>query len=288
MNLEGKVRVVPHFSGSAAMNLAKEEALFLGAAEELKKSGKFDPIVGLYSFVNPSVILGYRQPLEEIDLSYIDEHNIDVTMRKTGGGSVFLSPDEMQYYYILPFKYRESILHSINKGIQTGLGDAGFSAQIKLINKHHVLRMDEDHSFVFDAQRRRFVFRGDVNNPLHLFLHHGTILVDDREYGHMPSALMAPPKIAERLQTGNVWLRNKQQIGMQRLIKVLQRSLPLNSETYTKNFEPEEINVAQGLHDDYYSVRNRFSDGKKAYGICYLPGPDYDMNKYMTEEVSVK
>lgn len=285
MRLENKVRVVSHFCGSAAMNLAREEALFLRSVDELKIKGSFNPIIGLYSFSRPSVILGNQQPISEVDAHYCDENDIDITMRKTGGGSVFLSPEEMQYFYILPFKYSRDLLRRINIRIQAGLGDAGFSSQLRLINNHHVLRIGKDNSFVFDAQRSRIVYRGDINNPAHILLHHGTILIDDKDYGHMPHALKAPPEIAMKLQKGNLWLRNEQELKIGRLIQVLQKNLPFYAKTYRKDFSSDELELAQKLYDEFYSIRSKFSCGKKSYGICYIPGPDYDMEKYRVNEV---
>lgn len=286
MNLEEiTVRVVPYIKDSCAMNLAREEALFHLAKEELKNKGIFDPIIGLYSFNKKSVILGNQQPMSEIDLKYCEENDIDVTMRKTGGGSVFLSPNEMQYFYILPFKYSRQLLKNINIRIQAALGNAGFSPKLKLINNFHILRMNEDLSFVFDAQRGSMVYRGDENNPYFMLLHHGTILVDDSEYkDHMANALKANEQETKRFYSGNFWLKNQREVGKQELIKSLQKTLPFNSRIKIKNYTQEENNLAKKFHDEFYSDKAKFSNGKKAYGICYLPGPDYDMNKYRVEE----
>lgn len=286
MNLEEMtVRVVPHFRGSAAMNLAREEALFSFAKEEMKRNGGFNPIIGLYSFKKNCVILGNHQPINEIDPEYCDENDIEVTMRKTGGGSVFLTPNEIQYFYILPFMYSRQLLRNINARIQSALGDGGFSPQLKLINNHHVLRMNEEFSFVFDAQRSRIVYRGDGNNPGYLLLHHGTILVDDSSYGHMAPALKASPQEILRFNKGNFWLRNGREIRERDLIKILHKNLPFNSKIVRRDFSSKESELAKRYHNEFYSDRKKFSDGSKSYGICYLPGPDYDMDKYRVEEV---
>ena len=96
MGLELKVRFVPHYQDSAAMSLAKEESLFLTAKEELKRRGTFEPIIGLYSFSRPSVILGYQQPISEVNIEYCDNNEIDVTMRKSGGGGGLFSSEAQQ------------------------------------------------------------------------------------------------------------------------------------------------------------------------------------------------
>lgn len=282
-----KIRVVPHFKGPASLCLAREEALFSLAVKQIKSHGSFDPIVGLYSFSKSSVILGYNQPMNEIDFSYCDEHNIQVTMRKTGGGSVFLSSEEMQYFYILPFNYSKEILRSVNSRILAGLNDAGFSPQLKLVNDHHVLRLNDTNSFVFDAQRFRPILDKEGIHQGSVLLHHGTMLVDEKDFGHMPNALNAPPELARKLQQGNVWLRNEMEIKTNRLIQVLQKNLPFDSSTYNKDLTSSELALAKTLHNNYYNDRNKFKGGSKAYGICYIPGPDYNMDNYRVTDQEV-
>lgn len=281
------IRYVPHFEETAAMALAREEALFTMAKEELRRTNSFSPIVGLYSFLRPSVILGYRQPISEIDVSYCDNNGIDVTMRKSGGGSVYLSSEEIQYFYILPYAYSRELLADINARIKDGLSDAGFSPQLKIINEYKVLRMDEKYSFVFDAQKSAIIYNGDPHNPKHILLHHGTILIDNKDYHHMVPALKASERQSLLLTTGNVWLRNKKEIAKQRLIQTLKKNLPFNTKVITRDFSQQEISLAERLHHEFYNNREEFSRGNKPYGICYIPGPDYDMDKYRIEEKEV-
>src|SRR3989344_1661580 len=157
-----KVRIIPHQRASVSWNLALEESLFLRAKQDLLEGKEIQPIIKLYSFSRPSVVLGYMQKLSEIDYDYCNESKVDVTMRTTGGGSVYLGKNDLQYSLILPTDYSKELLRRINTSIIHSLQDVGFSPQLKMLDNHPVIRMN-NKSFVFDAERR---FKN-------LLLHHG-------------------------------------------------------------------------------------------------------------------
>jgi len=289
MNLEDTVFIIkPHEKKSASYHLALEEALYLKALDQLKRSGTFDPIIRLYSFSKPAVILGYRQKISEIDLTYCSEHGVEVTMRKTGGGSVYLGAGDVQYSLILPSKYSKNLLRNINEKIVIALQDIGFSPQLVNENNHSVIRMQKK-SFVFDAQRRSIIYLGNITNPKFALLHHGTILVDNEDYEHMPRALKASSQHIYELNTGNIWLRNKYEIAEYKLIQSLHKNLPFGLMIIKKEYTSEELNLAKELYDEFYSKPTMFSDGNKKYGICYRPtfaAPStlYNMEKYVEKE----
>lgn len=289
MTLEDTLFIIkPHIKESASYHLALEEVLYVKALEDLKIFGTFNPIIRLYSFSKPSVILGYSQRISEIDLSYCIENGVDVTMRKTGGGSVYLGAGDIQYSLILPIKYSRNLLKDINERIMAALQDVGFSPQLVNENDHVVIRMQQK-SFVFDAQRRSIVFQGEIYNPKFALLHHGTILIDDSDYNHMPKALKATPRNVWELKTGNIWLRNKDQVAEHILIKALQKNLPLGLQVKKEDYTNEELTSTKKLQVDFYSNPKMFSDGKKKYGICYRPTlaapfTRYNMEKYAEEE----
>ena len=122
-----KLRIIPHKRADAAWNLALEEALFLRAKQDLLKGKEVQPIVKLYSFPRPSVVLGYMQKISEIDYNYCKENKVDVTMRTTGGGSVYLGKNDMQYSLILSSGYSKEVLRKINEEIVHAFQDVGFS-----------------------------------------------------------------------------------------------------------------------------------------------------------------
>lgn len=266
------VRIIPFKRADAAWNLALEEALFLKAKQDIIDGKEVQPIVKMYSFNRPSVILGYKQRIEEIDYDFCKNVGVDVTMRTTGGGSVYLGRNDIQYSLLLSEGYSKALLEKINTGIISALQDVGFNPQMQIKNLHHVIRL-EKKSFVFDAQRR---FKN-------LLLHHGTTLVDDSDYEHMPAALKATKAELSDLQKGNLWLTHVQQVKEKQFVKSFEKNLPNNS-IVRKDFTAEEIKIAKELYKKFYTNEEALKGGKKAFGICYLPSTIYDMELYAEED----
>ncbi len=268
-----KVRIVPHKRADAAWNLALEEALFLRAKQDLLKGKEVQPIVKLYSFDKPSVVLGYMQKMSEIDYDYCKEVGVNVTMRTTGGGSVYLGKNDLQYSLILPQAYSIEMLKKINESLVSGLQDVGFDPNLITKTGHPVLRM-RGRGFVFDAQRR---FKN-------LVLHHGTTLVDNQDYSHMPHALKATKEEIKILNEGNIWLKEEAEVKEQKLIKAFEKNLPEGASVIKKDFTDAEIRLAKKLYKDFYTNYEEISTGKKDYGICYKTDSAYDMEKYVEED----
>ncbi len=268
-----KLRIVPFQRANAAWNLALEEALFLKSKQAALKGTEVQPIVKTYSFTKPSVILGYMQKLNEINKQFCDDHKIDVTMRTTGGGSVYLGRNDVQYSMILPQHYSKQLLTKINSSIVNAMQDVGFSPQLLTKTGHSVVRLDK-RGVIFDAQRR---FK-------HVLLHHGTTLVDNYDYEHMPSALRATKEELEIVTKGNIWLREKQQVRERALIKAFEKNLPEDSSVVVKDYTLSEIKLARKLYNDFYTNTAEISGGKKDYGICYKTDSAYNMEQYVNED----
>lgn len=276
--MEDKViRIIPHMRASAAWNLALEEALFLKTKEDMFKGMDVQPVVRLYSFEKPSVILGYRQRAEEVDLDFCREEGIDVTMRTTGGGSVLLGEKDLQYSLLLPFRYSKDLLRQINERIINSLQDVGFSPDLIIKTGHPVIRLN-GKAFVFDAQRRAF------NNGSNLILHHGTTLVDNSDYENMSRALRATQEEIDDLKTGNIWIGKQRQLKESDLVRSFQKNLPENSTIRIKDFTEEELRLAKKLYEKFYTNPNEIQSGKKKFGICYLPSTPYNMGWYTTKD----
>ena len=268
-----KFRIIPHQRADAAWHLALEEALFLKAKDQLLHGQTVTPIIRMYSFDRPSVILGYQQRISEIDTDYCNAQNIRVTMRSTGGGSVYLGTKDLQYSLLLPFPYSKALLATINQGICYALQDCGFHPSLTIRDQHPVLRMNAK-SFVFDAERR---FKT-------LLLHHGTTLVDDSDYDAMPQALKATPRELHDLRTGNLWLSHLQQTRETALIKSFEKNLPHDASFTVQDFTTDELRLAKKLYETVYTNEETFRDGHKRFGICYLPSTRYNMEDYATED----
>lgn len=268
-----KIRIVPHQRASAAWNLALEEALFLKAKERAQAGLEVEPVVKLYSFDKPSVVLGHRQRLSEIDDAYCEDQGIAVTMRTTGGGSVYLGKNDLQYSLILQEQYNKQLLHRINSSIVTALNDVGFEPKIIDKDNHPVVRLQQ-RGFVFDAQRR---FK-DV------LLHHGTTLVDNTDYDHMPAALKATEQELDTLTHGNIWLQQVQEVRESELVRSFEKYLPEEASVRTKDFTSDEITLARQLYKKHYTNKDSYRHGTKKFGICYLTSTGYDMEQYAEED----
>ena len=268
-----KVRIIPHKRTNVAWNLALEEALFLKAKKTMLDGREVQPIIKLYSFSKPSVVLGYMQKISEIDYNYCKENKVDVTMRTTGGGSVYLGKNDMQYSLILPNGYSKEVLGKINGEIVHAFQDVGFSPNIVMKTGHPVVRL-KGRGFVFDAQRR---FKD-------LLLHHGAALIDDFDYEHMPSALKATKDELDILKKGNIWLRQEAELKEQALIKALEKNFSEEVSIIKKDYTSEEVKLAKKLYKNFYTNYKEISSGKKDYGICYKTDSAYDMEKYAEED----
>lgn len=86
---------VPNENNDPRVNLAIETFL-------LKKFKTDEPIL-LFYINQPSIIIGRNQnTLEEINKEYVDEHNILVVRRLSGGGAVYHDFGNLNYSFIMP------------------------------------------------------------------------------------------------------------------------------------------------------------------------------------------
>jgi lipoate-protein ligase A len=82
--------------GPGAWNMAVDEAIL-----EAIGDGKVRPTLRLYAWVPACLSLGYAQPVEDVDLSALQERNWDIVRRPTGGRAI-LHTDELTYSVIGP------------------------------------------------------------------------------------------------------------------------------------------------------------------------------------------
>lgn len=86
---------VPNTEHDPRLNLAIETYLL--------KEKHFDDTVLLFYINEPSVIIGRNQnTIEEINQSYIDEHDIKVVRRLSGGGAVYHDLGNLNFSFIMP------------------------------------------------------------------------------------------------------------------------------------------------------------------------------------------
>ncbi|MCC2668382.1 MAG: biotin/lipoate protein ligase [Armatimonadetes bacterium] len=89
-------RLLPFERGTAAWNMAVDEALLDAAARE-----DAPPTLRFYGWSPPSVSLGHFQRPEDVDLAYAAERGFSLVRRATGGRGV-LHQHEVTYSVVLP------------------------------------------------------------------------------------------------------------------------------------------------------------------------------------------
>ncbi len=117
-------RFISDASGSAAWNMAVDEALYLEADV---------PTLRLYSWEHPAWSLGYRQPVPEW-IGRCLELGVEAVRRVTGGGSV-LHYDDLTYSITLPaeapgfLETRDGAFNWIQKILLSGIHEFGLDAE---------------------------------------------------------------------------------------------------------------------------------------------------------------
>lgn len=109
--------------------MAVDEAIL-----EAVGAGTVPPTLRLYAWVPACLSLGYAQPIEDVDLSALHEHNWDIVRRPTGGRAI-LHTDELTYSVIGPLnepRLAGSLLksyHVLSKALLDALHILGAQAQ---------------------------------------------------------------------------------------------------------------------------------------------------------------
>jgi lipoate-protein ligase A len=85
------VRVIPISSHDGYVNMALDEAVLISKT----------PTLRFYSWIRPSVSIGYFQKISEIDTDYLERNSIDLVRRITGGKGVY-HWKEITYSLVLP------------------------------------------------------------------------------------------------------------------------------------------------------------------------------------------
>jgi len=89
-------RFLPFASGSAAYNMAVDEAIL-----NHHVAGQVQPTLRLYQFSPPAVSLGYAQTLSSKHLSQLKNLGYDIVKRPTGGRAV-LHLNDLTYSFVAP------------------------------------------------------------------------------------------------------------------------------------------------------------------------------------------
>lgn len=253
------MRLIPYSKASVYESLALEEAIFQIGKENPEI---FEDTIRFTSFKKPSVILAKNQALREIDWEYCEFNNIDVAMRKSGGGSVFFGKGDIYFSMITQNRDPHEEIH---QNIAAGLQNLGYDAFLTLNNGYKIVRLGGRGIF-FDARLK----------SKNWIMHHGAILVNPEDYHHMPISLKATKEEKKVLREGNDWLYSHQVLPIEEIIS----SIAVQFENlHEGSYNQLELERAEKLLLKYENS-NLLKQGRKHYGICYLTDSPYDLEKY--------
>lgn len=205
---------------SSAMKMALDETLAQKAHETNTVTLRF------YSFVKPSIVLGYFQkPEEEIYLEKLKKDNIEIVKRLTGGGAVYKDPkEEINYSITLP----ENLTHKDILKSHEHLNSAIVSA----LKKHN---LNATHHGINDILVDNQKISGNAQTRLNKgVLHHGTLLFDF-DFNSMKKYLNISPEKRND--------PNRKEVG----------KLNISKQQIMQDIKTEfEILLKIKLHDDHY------------------------------------
>jgi lipoate-protein ligase A len=124
-NPNGQWRLIKSSPSSAAFNMSLDEALLISTAQKHAL-----PTLRLYSWMVPSISLGYAQPSLDVDQQELSNHAWQLVRRPTGGKAI-LHTDELTYSISAPLDeplVLGSLLESyqrISLGLQKALQQLG-------------------------------------------------------------------------------------------------------------------------------------------------------------------
>ena len=111
-----------------AWNMAVDEAILESAGR-----GEVEPTLRLYAWDPPCLSLGYAQPIDDIDRTYLDQNGWQIVRRPTGGRAI-LHTDELTYAVMGPAsepRLAGSVLESyqrLSEALLTTLHSLGLTA----------------------------------------------------------------------------------------------------------------------------------------------------------------
>lgn len=139
-----------------AFNLAAEQFVF----ESLPRNQSY---LMLWQNDNAVIIGKYQNTLAEINLSYVEQHNIRVVRRLSGGGAVYHDLGNLNYSFITDANGTEALnIRFFCEPVIRALAELGVNAELNSRNDMTV----DGKKFSGNAQ---YIRRGRV-------LHHGTLL----------------------------------------------------------------------------------------------------------------
>lgn len=138
-------------------NLALEQVVFDGPGQQ-------DTCCMLWQNDNTIVVGKHQNTLQEVNMAYVEEHQIRVARRLSGGGAVYHDMGNVNFTFIAPHEGAEMDFSSFCRPVAAALAQMGVTAQISGRNDMTI----DGKKFSGNSQ---YVKHGRV-------MHHGTILYD--------------------------------------------------------------------------------------------------------------
>lgn len=236
------IRSIISQSNDPSFNLATEEFLLRNSEQEIH-----------FFYINkPSVIIGKHQnALAEINLAFLEENNIPLYRRQSGGGTVYHDFGNINFCFI-------------RKGEQGDLVNFKRATQpiIEVLNQWNIpARNGERNDLLVN-------FKKISGNACHVFkrrvMHHGTLLYNSD------------------LQRLNASLRNDPSKFKDRAVKSIRSEVMNISELYGKEISSKEFmqNLANAIISNNRSIINSELTHDEQDGILKLQKDKYSTNEW--------
>jgi lipoate---protein ligase len=147
-------------------NLAFEEWLF-------KNHDTDSGAHSLFLWCNkPSVIIGrFQNPHRECHLSRMEQHDVELVRRKSGGGAVYQDHGNAIFSFLTPAQRSKA-------GNRTAVVDANNSILTKALSSFGIEAEASGRNDIVISDSQRKVSGAAFKRERNLFLHHGTMLLD--------------------------------------------------------------------------------------------------------------
>ena len=270
MNLEKRIRIVPYEKVDAGFSMAIDNVLLNMMENDIEEGKSVDPVLRIYSFSSPTVVLGYNQKIEgRFNQSLAIKKRVNLTIRDSGGGHMYFSPEDVHFSFISPGKgfYAGFDLiaryHEINSVISQALKNLGYNSVLGKTS----IRLEGDPE--------RFVAGTAIRQKNNAYLHQGGILINDYD-NEVFSLLMARPDEIEKWKTQVTSLKKN---GDKNILKLPEMIISNFKNYYLKPLTREEESYAQLLDKERYSNYEVILSGTKEGDICLIAGEKSDKNK---------
>ena len=240
----------------AELCLAIDSALLINMHKKMINGERCNPILRTYQFSNPTIILGNKQSIRKnIDLGKLKQKGIDITMRTSGGGHMFYTPNDIHFSFITPISFLESSdiydnYQQFNKYISDCLNSIGYSVKLGSTS----IRLSNNKLVCGTAQKR----------TSRAVLHHGGI-ISKRYDKEVFGILGATDEERDLLNEITSFLPVSRKLN-----DFLNSLYQEFSNSYKKSLEQDEISMAESELKKYFGNKEVIMGGRLERYICLI------------------